>query len=262
MANVKTRVSITPPRVPFTDERTGLISREWYLFFLGLYNTASDVADNPDSVAASYNSIVASVTEIQKQTQDLQLHPYEYPHTNNEFKPITAGVVVLPAVTDNGDGTLTIDGSGVANLYPSSTVKSNLKSFEIPGKTFTPTDSTVSYIYADYNNEVPQYVITTNRDDITTHHLMDRVVVFTVEREGTTLRIYSWDQIGFGLSEKMLDRQFDVETRFRASLVSGGPMISDTGSNHFALSAGRIWDPIKYYDLLAFASQTDRKSVV
>ena len=36
MANV-TLTNITPPRVPLTDERTGLISREWYRFFLNLF---------------------------------------------------------------------------------------------------------------------------------------------------------------------------------------------------------------------------------
>lgn len=29
--------NITPPRVPLVDERTGLISREWYRFFLNLF---------------------------------------------------------------------------------------------------------------------------------------------------------------------------------------------------------------------------------
>lgn len=30
--------NITPPRVPLTDPRNGLIAREWYLFFLSLFN--------------------------------------------------------------------------------------------------------------------------------------------------------------------------------------------------------------------------------
>lgn len=34
MANV---TNIPAPRVPFIDERTGLMSREWYLFFLNLF---------------------------------------------------------------------------------------------------------------------------------------------------------------------------------------------------------------------------------
>ena len=29
--------NIPAPRVPFTDERTGLISREWYRFLLNLF---------------------------------------------------------------------------------------------------------------------------------------------------------------------------------------------------------------------------------
>lgn len=31
------RTTITPPRVPLTDVRTGMISREWYRFFLNLF---------------------------------------------------------------------------------------------------------------------------------------------------------------------------------------------------------------------------------
>ena len=36
MANVDL-TNITPPRVPLTDQRTGLISREWYRFFMNLF---------------------------------------------------------------------------------------------------------------------------------------------------------------------------------------------------------------------------------
>ena len=40
--------SITPPRVPLTDPRTGLITREWYRFFVNLFtltgNGTTDVS--------------------------------------------------------------------------------------------------------------------------------------------------------------------------------------------------------------------------
>lgn len=36
--------NITPPRVPLTDPRTGLIAREWYLFFLNLFNQTGQSA--------------------------------------------------------------------------------------------------------------------------------------------------------------------------------------------------------------------------
>jgi hypothetical protein len=40
-----TPTPITPPRVPFFDERSGLISREWYMFFLGLFRTEQQIDD-------------------------------------------------------------------------------------------------------------------------------------------------------------------------------------------------------------------------
>lgn len=98
MANV-TLTNITPPRVPLTDERTGLISREWYRFFLNLFeltgggqNTTSlkdlqlgppfptqeDVTDinvNIESLEKqpSEQSALDQIAELQKQIQALQL---------------------------------------------------------------------------------------------------------------------------------------------------------------------------------------------
>jgi len=37
---------ITAPRVPLIDERTGLVSREWYRFFLSLYNLTGGGQNN------------------------------------------------------------------------------------------------------------------------------------------------------------------------------------------------------------------------
>lgn len=53
--------NITPPRVPLIDERTGLISREWYRFLLNLFfltgsgqsvATLEDLQHAPDALAA------------------------------------------------------------------------------------------------------------------------------------------------------------------------------------------------------------------
>lgn len=49
MANV-TLTNITPPRVPLTDARTGLIAREWYLFFLNLF-TLVGAGQNTTSIS-------------------------------------------------------------------------------------------------------------------------------------------------------------------------------------------------------------------
>jgi hypothetical protein len=92
MANVDL-TNITPPRVPLTDQRTGLISREWYRFFLNLFeltgggkNTTSltdlqlgpppltqeDLA-NIDVDVQTQNYALDQIAEMQKQIQALQL---------------------------------------------------------------------------------------------------------------------------------------------------------------------------------------------
>ena len=50
---------ITPPRVPLIDERTGLIDRAWYMFFLNLYRAAAIVINNED-LGSSAESLIAS----------------------------------------------------------------------------------------------------------------------------------------------------------------------------------------------------------
>ncbi|KKN66537.1 hypothetical protein LCGC14_0470710 [marine sediment metagenome] len=40
--------NIVPPRVPFNDPRTGLISREWYRFFLSLFHSTGSGQDVGD----------------------------------------------------------------------------------------------------------------------------------------------------------------------------------------------------------------------
>ena len=90
--------NITPPRVPLTDPRTGLIAREWYLFFLSLYNqtgssttSLEDIQKGPpsltiDDVTAfiknigvvlqpSNEGVVEQIAELQKQVQALQVTP-------------------------------------------------------------------------------------------------------------------------------------------------------------------------------------------
>ena len=92
--------NITPPRVPLTDARTGLISREWYRFFFNLfqltgngtnYTSLTDLQVGPpvqeidlttvDPVPAGFaayastSSLESDVAELQKEVQALQLVP-------------------------------------------------------------------------------------------------------------------------------------------------------------------------------------------
>ena len=57
--------NITPPRVPLTDPRTGLIAREWYLFLLSLFNqtggsvvSLEDVQKGPPAEAVDVSTLL------------------------------------------------------------------------------------------------------------------------------------------------------------------------------------------------------------
>jgi len=63
-----TPTPITPPRVPLIDQRTGLIDRSWYMFFISMFNAATAVVDdvvgpNADSLIASYDAALRALAE-------------------------------------------------------------------------------------------------------------------------------------------------------------------------------------------------------
>lgn len=69
-----TPTPITPPRVSIIDQRTGLISREWYMFFISMFNIATAVVD--DGVGSSPESLIASYDEaLRAVNQELQTLP-------------------------------------------------------------------------------------------------------------------------------------------------------------------------------------------
>lgn len=96
LTNVLT--NITPPRVPLTDQRTGLISREWYRFFLSLftltgagrnYTSLTDLQVGPpvlqvdeinhainrltENVSPLSDGLLSQIAEMQKQIEGLSV---------------------------------------------------------------------------------------------------------------------------------------------------------------------------------------------
>ena len=90
-------VQITPPRVPFIDQRSGNISREWYLFFLSLFRSQGGSSISLDDVqkgppAATLDDIsnkccnnefvslnneqTNEIAELQKQIEGLAEQPF------------------------------------------------------------------------------------------------------------------------------------------------------------------------------------------
>lgn len=69
--------NITPPRVALIDQRTGLISREWYRFFLNLFNLTGGGTNQtslvdlqlgpPPVVSEDINGIIIDIESLQQQ---------------------------------------------------------------------------------------------------------------------------------------------------------------------------------------------------
>lgn len=107
-------VPITPPRVLFIDERTGAVSREWYMFFLSLFQlvggsnvSLDDLQKGPPTltvdeinsiidkasanIAPSQDGLLAQIAELQKQVQGLEVAP------QFDISAISAAIAALNA---------------------------------------------------------------------------------------------------------------------------------------------------------------------
>lgn len=115
MASPPNSTNITPPRVPLIDARTGLISREWYRFFLNLFTLTGsgtnitsltdlqlgppslpiELAQNDPSAPTngpSDSALTSQIAELQKQINALE----EAPQTV-ELQKQTDDYMLLPA---------------------------------------------------------------------------------------------------------------------------------------------------------------------
>jgi hypothetical protein len=91
-----TPTPITPPRVPLIDQRTGLIDRSWYMFFISMFNAATAVVDDP--VGPSAESLIASYdAALQALAQEVGTQPVAADLSAELTKQIEAA-----GITDTG----------------------------------------------------------------------------------------------------------------------------------------------------------------
>ena len=106
-------VPITPPRVAFIDPRTGNVSREWYMFFLSLFQltggsnvTLDDVQKGPpaltvdeinhsinkvsENLAPSQDGLLAQIAELQKQVDALAVLPAQITAMLSQLADVSA----------------------------------------------------------------------------------------------------------------------------------------------------------------------------
>lgn len=112
-------VPITPPRVAFIDPRSGTVSREWYMFFLSLFQltggssvSLNDLQKAPptltideinvivDKASAnidpSQDGLLAQIAELQKQINDLSEQPASVIDQIAELQKQVEGLQMTP----------------------------------------------------------------------------------------------------------------------------------------------------------------------
>jgi hypothetical protein len=92
--------NITPPRVPLLDPRNGLISREWYLFFLSLFNqtggsavSLEDVQKGPPSQDVDLTGLLAQAS-LNAESSSALLS--QYAALSNEVQALSLGPADTP----------------------------------------------------------------------------------------------------------------------------------------------------------------------
>ena len=75
-----------------------------------------------------------------------------------DILPKSHGVVTLPTITDNGNGSITLGTNGVCNFFTTADARGSLIKVACPtGATISMTDGSVNFVYADYNAGNPIY---------------------------------------------------------------------------------------------------------
>jgi hypothetical protein len=126
---------IPAPRVDFIDPRTGLMSREWYRFFLNLFTLTGSGANATAIEDFNYDPIGSQVSELYSMVNTLELGPVGQPAFDSGVTQVNTGTGLTggPIVTtgtisiDNTvvtlTGTQTLTNKTITGLNSASTVK-------------------------------------------------------------------------------------------------------------------------------------------
>lgn len=104
-----TTLSLMPPRVPLVDPRTGMITREWYLFFVGTYDRVggSDGSSTTDLSASMFED--AGIEELKSATfhqyDELRQQPPHVPFTlPDDQQPVSVPLATFEVILTEMQG--------------------------------------------------------------------------------------------------------------------------------------------------------------
>jgi len=160
------------------------------------------------------------------------------------------GVITLPTITDNTDGTVSI-GAGSCNFSVVADGDGAIVRLSTPAADpVSLIDGVTNYVYADYNSGTPTINVAVTPNDFLSDGRL--VPLFRIIREGTDLHILDYDAYGLGLSDKM----FFKDVALRAFERSSGLVLSTAATRISTVSAGSAWFGVQLYTLDANVSGT------
>jgi hypothetical protein len=157
----------------------------------------------------------------------------------NDFLYHSAGFLTYTGSVSDGAGAVTFPSEQVA-LYNNAIFDGSPKKYTLTGgKTgvgLVPAlaDQTTTYLVGDYNSGSPKFTLTTNEALI----LESSVVPYeTLYRDGNSVYILQWDELGEGLSNKIHQRLVRTDKFARES----GLALGETVGNVVTVGSGMLW---------------------
>lgn len=117
--------NITPPRAPLTDDRTGLISREWYRFFLSLFTLTGSGQNFTSLTDLQVGPPPVQIAELQKQINGVMTQPRPELGTMSQLQQSWLPWVTwdtAPEITPTAVGTMAWDGGTTLGLQMTANV--------------------------------------------------------------------------------------------------------------------------------------------
>lgn len=164
---------------------------------------------------------------------------------------VSTGFIEAPAITDNEDGTINIPAK-VVSMADNAIFEGTFLEYTLPAQIeVSLTNNSVNYLVGDYNSGSPIYKVITDVDLINLSDVIPYMTLYRIDNEITQL---SWDEMGDGLSNKIILRMVKTERFIRES---GLTLAEDTG-RIITISAGKTWNGVTRLSIQAARSDTDQ----
>jgi len=157
-----------------------------------------------------------------------------------------AGALEKPVITNNGDGTIDVSSINVI-LYSSASWQGSIAEYVIPAATNLAVPEYQNSILAvTYNNENPEYYVTTTPTEITDSDVVEVVTMYRHEFDIHYVE-NSW---GLGTPSRLNRRLVDTQRFVRTS----GLALGESGSRVITIGSGNLWWGIDQFEEQATSS--------